>query len=93
MKYKAIIETEEFKNFEFFEDGNGKYLAARDAGAKSNEWIALYFTECQQESIIDKIRAEIEEYWKYCDDNVQAPTLRGVYQIIDKYKEESEIRK
>ena len=49
MKYKAIIETDDYKNFEFFEDGNGKYIHGIDAGAVNNEWIALYFTECGQE--------------------------------------------
>ena len=49
MKYKTIIETDDFKNFEFFEDGNGKYIHGIDAGAVNNEWIALYFTECEQE--------------------------------------------
>jgi hypothetical protein len=49
MKYKTIIETDDYKNFEFFEDGNGKYIHGIDAGAVNNEWIALYFTECEQE--------------------------------------------
>lgn len=44
--------------------------------------------DCRQD--LDKIRAEIEQYWKYCDDNIQTPTLRGVKQIIDKYKGETE---
>ena len=48
MKYKTIIETDDYKNFEFFEDGNGKYIHGIDAGAVNNEWIALYFTECEQ---------------------------------------------
>jgi hypothetical protein len=26
MKYKAVIETDDYEDFEFFEDGNGKYL-------------------------------------------------------------------
>lgn len=54
MKYKAIIETDDFKNFEFFEDGNGKYIHGIDAGAVNNEWIPLYFTECEQEPFINK---------------------------------------
>jgi hypothetical protein len=33
MKYKAIIETDEIDDFEFFEDGNGKYIHGIDAGA------------------------------------------------------------
>ena len=49
MKYKTIIETDDFEDFEFFEDGNGKYLHGIDSGAVNNEWIALYFTECEQE--------------------------------------------
>lgn len=49
MKYNAIIETDDFKDFKFFEDGYGKYIHGIDAGAVNNEWIALYFTECEQE--------------------------------------------
>ena len=60
MKYKAVIETDEFEDFEFFEDGNGKYIHGIDAGSVNGEWIALYFTECKQEPVLDKLRAEIE---------------------------------
>ena len=91
MKYKAIIETDDFEDFEFFEDGNGKYIRGIDAGAVNNEWIVVYFTECKQESILDKVRAEIadlddteydyEGYYKAVTDALQ---------IIDKYKVESE---
>lgn len=42
MKYIAIIETDDFEDFEFFEDGNGKYIHGIDAGAIDNEWIPLY---------------------------------------------------
>ena len=55
MKYKAIIETDDYKDFEFFEDGNGKYLHAVDAAAENNEWIPLYFTECEQEPCEDAV--------------------------------------
>ena len=61
MKYRAVIETDGYEDFEFFEDGNGKYIHGIDAGSQNNEWIALYFTECEQESVLDKIRAEIEQ--------------------------------
>lgn len=49
MKYIATIDTDEFKDFEFFEDADGKYLVARDAGAESDEWIALHFKEAESE--------------------------------------------
>lgn len=49
MKYKAVIETDDFEDFQFFEDGSGKYIRGIDAGAVNNEWIPLYFTECEQE--------------------------------------------
>lgn len=49
MKYIAIIDTDDFEDFGFFEDGNGKYLVTKDANAKNDEWIPLYFTECEQE--------------------------------------------
>lgn len=43
MKYIAILDTDEFKDFKFFEDADGKYLAVKDAGAKSDEWLPLHF--------------------------------------------------
>ena len=49
MKYKAIIETDDYKDFEFYEDGIGKFLAVKDANAtKYGGWIPLYFTEYQE---------------------------------------------
>ncbi len=49
MKYMAVINTDDYKDFKSFEDADGKYLVARDAGAKSDEWIALHFTEVESE--------------------------------------------
>ena len=50
MKYKAIIETDDFEDFEFYEDGNGKYMVAYDAtGAANGGWIPLHFIECENE--------------------------------------------
>ena len=54
MKYKTIIETDDFENFKFFEDGNGKYIQGIDAGAENKEWIALYFTEYKTGHWIEK---------------------------------------
>lgn len=54
MKYKTIIETDDIKSFKFFEDGNGKYIVGKDAGAENDEWIALYFTECEQERMTEQ---------------------------------------
>lgn len=67
MKYKAIIETDDYKDFKFFEDGNGKYIHGIDAGAENNEWIVLYFKECKQDTL-DKIRAEIDRQEKWLMD-------------------------
>ena len=102
MKYKAIIETDDYKNFEFFEDGNGKYIHGIDAGAVNNEWIALYFTECEQEPVLDKIRAEIEQLTSRYSISKERGSMgqiewsdrlikeSDVLQVIDKYKAESE---
>ena len=49
MKYVAYIDPDKFKDFKFFEDADGKYLVAKDANAKDNEWIALHFTEVKKE--------------------------------------------
>ena len=93
MKYKAIIETDEFEDFGFFEDGNGKYLHAIDTGSVNGEWIALYFTECKEEPVLDKIKAEIKalsnanpSYW-HSGDMVDRDE---VLEVLDKYREESE---
>ena len=45
MKYIAVIDTDDFKDFGFFEDGNGKYLHAIDEGSVNGEWICLYFNQ------------------------------------------------
>ena len=39
MKYIAVLDTDDFEDFEFFEDRNGKYLHAVDANATNGEWI------------------------------------------------------
>lgn len=95
MKYKAIIDTDDYKDFEFFEDGNGKYLIGIDAGASGCSWMPLYFTECQ-EPVLDKVRAEISEVWHTKPRNKYEEGLKDqalkVMQIIDKYKAESENR-
>ncbi len=57
MRYMAIIETDDFEDFEFFEDGIGKYMVGKDAGAAAiGGWIPLYFKECEKEP--DKIRTD-----------------------------------
>ena len=103
MKYEAVIETDDYEDFEFFEDGNGKYIHGIDAGAVNNEWIALYFTEVEQENILDKIRAEIEHLptntrtnWDGCCPDIDYPEIEfvdvskaGLLEIINKYKVES----
>ena len=104
MKYKAIIETDDYKDFEFFEDGNGKYIHGIDAGSVNNEWIPVYFTECKQESVFDKIKSEITDCLKALDDieksglKIYLPnemsgrrlTYQQCLKFIDKYKTESE---
>lgn len=42
MKYIAIIDTDDYENFEFFEDATGKYLAVKDVNAKYDEWMVLH---------------------------------------------------
>ena len=94
MKYRAVIETDDYKDFKFFEDADGKYLVVKDAGSINGEWIVLHFTECEQESVLEKIRAEIIER----DRKVKAIrsdgccffTVEEVLKIIDKYKNEKE---
>ena len=49
MKYIAIIDTDDYKDFKFFEDAEGKYLIVKDANAKCEEWINLHFTQTESE--------------------------------------------
>lgn len=85
MKYKAVIETDDFEDFQFFEDGSGKYIRGIDAGAVNNEWIPLYFTECEQEPALDKIRNEVLEYIDDLD------IAAEICDIFNKYTSESNV--
>lgn len=49
MKYITILDTDDYIDFEFFEDGNGKYLHAVDANAMNGEWVYLPFKPLEQE--------------------------------------------
>ena len=85
MKYIAILDTDEFKDFKFFEDADGKYLAVKDANSESNEWLPLHFEaldisvrqlivegaplEKHDAELLDKIRDEIEELDRYYDND------------------------
>lgn len=108
MKYKAVIETDDYKNFEFFEDGNGKYMVGKDAGATPFDgWIPLYFTECEEESApMVKIDLYSVIKQKYIERDVldkirseiktmggDIETISDVLDIIDKYKAEREEEK
>lgn len=59
MRYRATIETDDFKeysrSFKFFEDSIGEYLACKDAGANSDEWVPIYFTKCKDEEAVNEI--------------------------------------
>lgn len=54
MKFIAIIDTDDYKDFKFFEDADGKYLVVKDANAKYDEWIALHFTKAESEGLNGK---------------------------------------
>jgi hypothetical protein len=63
MKYIAVLDTDDFKDFEFFEDGNGKYLHAIDASAINGEWIYLPFKPLvEQEQQTFKWCTDCKEY-------------------------------
>lgn len=47
MKYIAIIDTDDYEDFNFFEDGNGKYLIVKDKNSKS-EWMSLRFSKINE---------------------------------------------
>lgn len=58
MKYIAIVDTDEFKDFEFFEDADGKYLAVKDVNAKSNKWLPLHFEALTEQVLADSLMEE-----------------------------------
>lgn len=89
MKYIAVIDTNDYKDFEFFEDADGKYLAVKDKNAKYEEFMALHFTEYRQESVLDKIRAEIQGL-RNCSCSCSDGIIDDVEDIIDKYRESEE---
>ena len=49
MKYVAVLDTDDYEDFGFFEDGKEKYLHAVDAYATNGEWIYLPFKPLEQE--------------------------------------------
>ncbi len=60
MKYIAVIDTDDYENFKFFEDASGKYLAVKDANAKDGEWMVLPFKEAPKHRVIEKYSTPIE---------------------------------
>lgn len=48
MKYIAVIDTDDYKDFKFYEDADGEYLIARDANAEPDEWIPLHFIKAEK---------------------------------------------
>ncbi len=77
MRYMAIIETDDFEDFEFFEDGIGKYMVGKDAGAAAiGGWIPLYFKECEKEP--DKIRTDTSSA-----DGAREDFVHDVYNTLD----------
>jgi len=88
MKYVAFIDTDDIKNLKFYEDANGKYLVARDTNAEPDEWIALHFTEAENNGTVsleklDEVAKEtarhlIECYEDNCFTKDERTTLAGL---------------
>ena len=66
MKYIAVLDTDDFYDFDFFEDGKEKYLHAIDAASENGEWIYLPFKPLEQEPILDELKAEITTLQNRC---------------------------
>ena len=48
-----MIETDNYEDFEFFEDGIGEYLVGKDVSATSSGgWIPLYFKKVPKEKSV-----------------------------------------
>lgn len=77
MKYIAILDTDEYEDFDFFKDENGEYLRALDAGAVNGEWIYLPFKPLAQESRKDNMQPDS------CENHTAIPI-----EEIEKAKEE-----
>ena len=71
MKYIAVLDTDDYEDFEFFEDGKEKYLHVVDANAENGEWIYLPFRPLEQEPIPYLMHKELDipisECQKACD--------------------------
>lgn len=66
MKYRAIIDSEAFDNFDFFVDMDGdKYLRAVDKCTENGEWILLYFREYDEELESEKRYDRLFDALKY----------------------------
>ena len=66
MKYQATIDTDDFEDFEFFEDRDGdKYLRAVDKCTEVGDWLVLYFRESQEENESDKRYNRLFDALKY----------------------------
>lgn len=92
MKYIAVLDTDDYEDFAFFEDGKEQYLHAIDAMADNGEWIYLPFKPLEQEPVLDKIRAEIKALtsnrgFLSCSISYIRKEIDAVF---DKYKAESE---
>ena len=105
MKYIAVLDTDDYEDFEFFEDGKEKYLHAVDAYAENGEWIYLPFKELEQEPFMATpcISSKVCEHDRMVTlDKIRAEieeldyitfdgiTKRRCLEIIDRYKAESE---
>ncbi len=80
MKYIAVLDTDDYEDFEFFEDGNSKYLHAVDADATNGEWIYLPFKPLEQEP-----KSEWEQ-----DHAILKAYSDGANEVLDKIRTEIE---
>ena len=93
-------EVEEEMDYEYQECVSAQdYLAAKQCGECAEqhkqlaEWLKDYKRLLEKESILDKIRAEIEEHAKinYALNVDRANALCWCLDVIDKYKAESKV--
>lgn len=95
MKYIAVLDTDDYEDFGFFEDGKEKYLHGIDANSVNGEWIYLPFKPLEQDPVLDKVRAEIKDWQTDIHDNEYDAdkydfVFERIFEIIDEYKAENE---
>lgn len=84
---KLIIDISD-KTYEIIRDMMYFYNPQRSGRAETKEIITAIKNGTPLEEEFEQIKEEMREYWEWCDEELQAPSLRGVRTILDKHIDE-----